>query len=234
MDRLKHISQRVEENLDLVAGPLKPYVPIIARFLLVITFLEDAVRIATQWTDQLYYLQHYQRMPWGVSHSFLIVNVILMFSASFFVLSKKYTTIAVGALFFVIILQTIGYGLIYDLNFFLRNLSVCGGLLMLLSEVLMKKRDLFAGLPSLSETDKTTYLQLAGRVLLVALFFSFIFAGEFTVFRIIMSVLGFGVSVMVIVGFKAKYSALFLIIILSVANLILNNWWTLHHQHPQR
>lgn len=55
-----------------------------------------------------------------------------------------------------------------------------------------------------------------------------------TAVRLVMTLLGFGVSVMVVVGFKAKYSALFLVVILSIANVILNNWWTLHHNHPHR
>ncbi len=105
---------------------------------------------------------------------------------------------------------------------------------MLLSEALVKKKDLFAGLPQMSETEKSTYLQLAGRVLLVGLFLSFVLAGEMTWFRLVMTIIGFGVSLMVVVGFKAKYSAVLLILILSIANVILNNWWSLHHNHPHR
>lgn len=234
MEQLKGYSSKVEEVLDRLAAPIKPYVPALARFLIVVTFLEDSLRIVSQWNDQLYYLQNFQHMPWGVSHIFLLVNVVLMLSGSIAAILKKYTTIAAGSLGLVVILQAVGYGLIFDLNFFFRNLSVIGGLLMLLSDGLMKKKDLFAGLPQLSETDKTTYLQLAGRILLVALFFSLLIAGEMSLFRAVVAVLGFGVSIMVVIGFQAKYSALFLVLILSVANVILNNWWSLHHNHPSR
>jgi hypothetical protein len=48
----------------------------------------------------------------------------------------------------------LGYGLLFDLSFFLRNLSVVGGLLMVLSDSLQNKKKLFAGIPSLSETDR--------------------------------------------------------------------------------
>ena len=37
-----------------------------------------------------------------------------------------------------------------------------------------------------------------------------------------------------VVGFKAKYSAVFLLAILSVFNIIVNNWWSLHADHPHR
>lgn len=70
------------------------------------------------------------------------------------VITRKHTEYAVGGLLAVVIMQAIGYGLIFDMNFFLRNLSVCGGLLMVLSESMYTRRTLFAGLPTLSETDR--------------------------------------------------------------------------------
>lgn len=36
------------------------YLPAIGRFLIVVTFLEDALRIITQWSDQLLYLRDYR------------------------------------------------------------------------------------------------------------------------------------------------------------------------------
>ena len=36
------------------------YLPAIGRFLIVVTFLEDALRIITQWSDQLVYLRDYR------------------------------------------------------------------------------------------------------------------------------------------------------------------------------
>lgn len=36
------------------------YLPAIGRFLIVVTFLEDALRIITQWSDQLQYLNSYR------------------------------------------------------------------------------------------------------------------------------------------------------------------------------
>lgn len=37
------------------------YLPAIGRFLIVVTFLEDALRIITQWSDQLTYLHDYRK-----------------------------------------------------------------------------------------------------------------------------------------------------------------------------
>ena len=39
---------------------LNSYLPAIGRFLIVVTFFEDALRIITQWSDQLLYLRDYR------------------------------------------------------------------------------------------------------------------------------------------------------------------------------
>ena len=77
-----------------------------------------------------------------------------MFAASFAILLKRYSEYAVGGLFGVVILQGIGYGLIFDLIFFLRNLSVIGGLVMVFSDSMMSRKKGFAGIPSITETDR--------------------------------------------------------------------------------
>ena len=53
-------TSKIEDWLDTIADPLKPYLPAIGRFLIVVTFLEDALRILTQWGDQLVYLREYR------------------------------------------------------------------------------------------------------------------------------------------------------------------------------
>lgn len=70
------------------------------------------------------------------------------------VITKRYTEFAVGGLLGVVIIQGFGYGLIFDLTFFLRNLSVIGGLLMVFSDSMVTKNKRFAGLPSITETDR--------------------------------------------------------------------------------
>ena len=70
------------------------------------------------------------------------------------VMTKKHAEYAVGVLCGVVVMQALGYGLIFDLNFFLRNLSVIGGLLMVFTDTMYQKKTLFAGPPSLSETDR--------------------------------------------------------------------------------
>lgn len=149
-----------------------------------------------------------------------------MLICSSLVIIRKYSDWAVFGLLGVVITQALGYGLIFDLNFFLRNLSVMGGLLMVLSDSWVRKRFAPAGLPSIDEKDRKMYIQLAGRVLLIFLFVGFVFAGDWGIARVVVSLFGFVACVMVVVGFKAKWSAVMLVVILSIFNLIVNNFWT--------
>ncbi|KAJ3214233.1 hypothetical protein HDU67_001940 [Dinochytrium kinnereticum] len=235
MEAAKEALTKFESFLDQISQPIKPYLPAIARFLLVVTFLEDSLRISTQYGDQKYYLKKYRGFAaWGAD-IFLCLNVLIMTAGSILAILKRYTEYAVIGLFLVVVSQSIGYGLVFDPSFLMRTLSVCGGLLMLLADAWSsKKRTIFAGLPSINETDRSTYLQLFGRILLVFLFMSFIFAGEITLARIVVALIAFVGCIMVVIGFKAKWSAWLLITFLSISNVVLNNWWSLHHNHPQR
>ncbi|GJE93756.1 SURF4-domain-containing protein [Phanerochaete sordida] len=234
LEKLRTFARTVEDNVDIYTQPLKPHLPAIGRFLIVVTFLEDSLRIISQWGDQLWYLQRHRHFPWGISHLFLALNVITMLVGSGAVITKRYTEYAVGGLLAVVIMQAIGYGLLFDLNFFLRNLSVIGGLFMVFSDSMYTRKTLFAGLPSLSETDRKKYFLLAGRVLLIFLFIGFAFRGEWSIGRAFLSLFGLAACTMVAIGFKAKWSAAFLVLVLSVFNVFINNWWSVHSAHPQR
>ncbi|KAG6065519.1 hypothetical protein E4U32_007277 [Claviceps aff. humidiphila group G2b] len=234
LDQIRPYTSKVEDVLDSLSEPLKPYLPAIGRFLIVVTFIEDALRIIMQWRDQLLYLHDYRSIPSGLTHMFLIVNVAAMVSCSTLVIARKHSDYAVAGLMGVVVTQALGYGLIFDLNFFFRNLSVIGGLLMVLSDSWVRKTKAFAGLPQLDEKDRKMYFQLAGRVLLIFLFIGFVFTGQWSVWRILVSLLGAGACIMVVVGFKAKFSATLLVVILSIFNLFVNNFWTLHEHHPHK
>jgi len=157
-----------------------------------------------------------------------------MLAGSSSIILKRFTEYAVIGLFLVVILQGFGYGLIFDLNFFLRNLSVIGGLVMVFSDTLVSRKKNFAGLPSISETDRKKYFLLDGRVLLIFLFLGFVLQGKWSVGRVFVTLFGLAACTMVAVGFKAKWSATFLVIVLSIFNVFANNWWSVHSAHPQR
>ncbi|KAG4302413.1 hypothetical protein PCK1_001249 [Pneumocystis canis] len=109
-----------EESIDIMMSPFKSYIPALGRLLIVVTFIEDSVRIMTQMKGQLYYLHVYRHFYRGLSHAFLILNVLVMSIASLMVVIRKKSEIAVGLLFGVVIAQSIGYGLIFDKSLFFR------------------------------------------------------------------------------------------------------------------
>lgn len=173
-------------------------------------------------------------VPWGITHLFLIVNVVVMLCCSVLVIARKHSEYAVAGLLGVVVAQALGYGLLIDITFIVRNLSVIGGLLMVLSDSWVRKKFMPAGLPQLEEKDRKMYVQFAGRVLLIFLFIGFVFSGEWSLWRIIVSCIGLVASVMVVVGFKAKWSAVILVVVLSVFNVLVNNFWTvrIHISYP--
>lgn len=77
LDQVRAYTSKVEDLIDQYTQPIKPHLPALGRFLIVVTFLEDALRILTQWNDQLYYLQRHRGFMWGISHIFLLSNVIV-------------------------------------------------------------------------------------------------------------------------------------------------------------
>ncbi|KAJ3025231.1 UNVERIFIED_CONTAM: hypothetical protein HDU68_007348 [Siphonaria sp. JEL0065] len=242
MDTGKKVIDQFDSVLEGSAKYIKPHLPMLARFLLCATFLEDSVRIMTRWDDQQYHLEHDRKFSYYGTISFLIINVIVMMICSTLAIFKKNTEVAVAGLFSVVASQCYGYGLFFNRSWMLRSISVSGGLLMLLADALSasKKRELFAPLLLASVTDpsntqkKSNYLQLFGRSLLVALFLGFMVAGEMTAARMFVAVVSFIGCVMVVVGFKAKWSAWILLTFLCVSNVVLNNWWSLHHEDPKR
>lgn len=234
MDVLKRTSHHVESALNQLATPLKPYLSHVGRFLLVVTFLEDALRIYMQWGDQLRYMQIYRRFPSGLSHLFLFYNVMAMLCGSGMAVAKVRTGAACSLLASVVVLQSFGYGLVSNMSFMARNVSLIGGILLLLVES-KAKRSVFAGLPMMSQVEKGTYISLLGRVLLICLFGSLTFSGDRSgPFKSVFLVLSLLSSVMVAVGFKARYSALFLVAILSLFNVLMHQWWNLHPESAER
>ncbi|GAA6000536.1 hypothetical protein JCM5350_002404 [Sporobolomyces pararoseus] len=236
LEKARKVTDKVEDTLEQWVKPVRPWLPGIGRFLIVVTFLEDALRILTQLGDQNYYLQKHRGFPWGISHMFLYTNVMVMLACSTLIIAKRYPFYATIGLFGVVITQGFGYGLIFDLTFFLRNLSVMGGLLMALSDALSGKKSNLVGVPTMgiNDQDRKKYFQLFGRVLLVFLFLGFVFNGQTGWAKGMVSVSGLVACLFVALGYKAKQSALFLVIVLGTFNFTVNAWWRVHKAHPQR
>merc|ERR1719357_1535747 len=69
-----------------------------------------------------------------VSTFFDVTNLIGQLGAVAMVLTRFKVDIACGILFFVVILQTVAYSILWDLQFLFRNLALIGALLLVLAE----------------------------------------------------------------------------------------------------
>ncbi|CAA20699.1 Cargo receptor for soluble protein [Schizosaccharomyces pombe] len=238
--RKKTFSERAcqfMEQAETFMAPFTPYMPLLGRFLIVATYFEDAIRIVTQWPEQVSYMRDYRRFRFGTAPLLLFVCVVLMLVGSTLVVFKKRQAYAIGSLLFVTLLQAFAYGLITSGEMFFRNMSVIGGLCLVASDTFIHRRiNRFAGLPAVSEHNKRTYFQLAGRVLLIFMFLGLLAkeGSGISWTRILVHILSVTACAMVVIGFKAKFFAAVLVLILSVANFIINSFWSVPRESPYR
>lgn len=224
---------KLEDIADQIQRKGKRFLPTIARLCLIATFLEDGIRMWVQWYEQ----RDYMNMSWGcgtfLATVFVFINLVGQIGGVVMVLARLRVPIACGLLFFIVILQTIAYSILWDLQFLLRNLALIGALLLVLAESRNEARSLFAGVPSLGDNKPKSFMQLAGRILLAFMFITLI-RFELSFMQIVQDILGSILMVLVVVGYKTKLSALILVALLTILNLYHNCWWTIPSYKPLR
>ena len=204
-----------------------------------------------QWSEQREYMDISWGCGWFIATMFVVINLIGQLGAVAMVLTRFKVDIACGVLFFIVVLQTIAYSILWDLQFLFRNLALIGALLLVLAESRVEGKSLFAGVPSLGENKPKMYLQLAGRILLVFMFLTLLrfemSAMQVNVFKsfhegkgidfefqIIQNLVGSLLMVLVTIGYKTKLSALVLVTWLNILNFYFNAWWTIPAYKPMR
>ncbi len=99
------VLSQADDVADSVLRATKRYLPHIARFCLVATFLEDGLRMWFQWTDQKDYINLTWHCGEFLGHVFVLLNMVCQIAGCGMVLVRKYVPIAVGMLFGIIMLQ---------------------------------------------------------------------------------------------------------------------------------
>lgn len=99
---------QADDVADRVLRATKAYLPHVARFCLVATFIDDGLRMWFQWPEQ----KDYVSLTWGcgdaLGHLFVLLNMLLQLAGCGMVLIRKYVPVAVGMLFSVILIQVRG------------------------------------------------------------------------------------------------------------------------------
>lgn len=215
----------LETHADQVLRNTRNFILPTARVCCVATFLEDGIRMMGQWGDQQRYINRTWHCGLFLASMFVVLNMTLQIVPSIVLLLRKQVRVAVACLCFVVLMQSIAYSVLWDLHFFLRNLAVVGGLMLVLAEGSDHGKRIFsAGLPTMEDVNKTgNYLQLAGRILIVVMFLTLM---KFdSGLHIILELMGLGLVVLVAIGFKTKLAALILVVLLLVQNLVWNAFW---------
>jgi len=229
----RELLAKAEDIADQVLRHGKYVLPTIARLCLISTFLEDGIRMWVQWTEQ----REYMDMSWGcgkfLATVFVLVNLIGQLGGCVMVIGRFRVAIACGVLFFIVVLQTFAYSILWDLQFLFRNLALIGALLLVLAESRVEGKSLFAGVPSLGDNKPKNYLQLTGRSLLAFMFVTLL-RFEISFMQIVQDIVGSILMVLVTIGYKTKLSALILVCLLGVLNFYHNAWWNIPSYKPLR
>lgn len=186
-----------------------------------------------QWGEQ----RDYFSQTWNCSAVFgvlfVLFNLFGQLAGVAMVLARQKVEIAVAILGTVIVVQTVAYSILWDLQFLMRNMALAGGLLLLLAESQSEKKSLFAGVPSAGGNTPKTYLQLTGRILLVFMYLTLLHF-DLSFIRTVETIVGSILMVFVTIGFKTKLSALVLLLWLSFLNVYLNAFWMVASDRPLR
>ncbi|XP_071445204.1 surfeit locus protein 4 homolog isoform X1 [Hetaerina americana] len=233
MGNYEEFVNKAERIVDQVIPITKNYLPTLARLCLISTFLEDGLRMWFQWSEQRDYMDVSWQCGKFLAALFVLINLIGQLGGCVMVLGRIQVPAACGILFFIVVLQTVAYSILWDFQFLLRNLALIGALLLVLAESREEKRSLFAGVPSLGDNKPKNYMQLTGRILLVFMFVTLLRL-ELSFMQILQNIIGSALMILVTVGYKTKLSAIILVLWLSALNLYFNAWWTIPNYKPMR
>ncbi|XP_074140763.1 surfeit locus protein 4-like [Sminthopsis crassicaudata] len=224
------VMEAAEEFSDQFLHLTKRFLPHLARLCLISTFLEDGIHTWWQWNKQ-----ESSKMSWS-SNSFLalilgMINTFGQLVGCVLILVQKCVPCACFVLFGIIFMQVMAYGLLWNLRFLMRNVSLSGGLLFLLAESQAKGKSMFAGVPTLDYICPHQYIQLGGRVLLLLMFITLLHF-EVSMFTIFQDAFNMVLIILVAIGFKTKLAALTLVFWLLFINVLENPFWTIPANRP--
>jgi len=214
-------------------------------FLLVVTFIEDGLRVFLRWSEQIHYMTAVMKFNYYVSVVVLLLSAATQLGSSLLVLRPEMykpsrVKPACYALLMFVVIQPFMYGQATDVDFMCRSITLAGGLLLLIwaENDRQARNEMNTGLPQGVQGAGADRLQLTGRLSLTFLFFFQALYSEngglhklFTApsfFTVVSSLLLLTLSVLVCIGFKTEWSAIVLVAVLGISNLWMYPFWAVH------
>eukprot|EP00043_Microstomoeca_roanoka_P018905 m.206457 g.206457 ORF g.206457 m.206457 type:complete len:281 (-) comp16907_c4_seq1:1699-2541(-) len=214
--------QQADRFLQRITPRLLP----LARVCILSTYFEDGIRMVLQRNEQARYFKQTWRTGYTIAYIFVILNMVLQLAPAVMILLRKHVKASCACLFSVVVFQTIAYRMLFDLHFFMRNAAVAGGLLFILADDMKQATNIFS-MPLFvgggSENKSTSWLQLAGRILIIIMFMTLIMFDS--ALRVFIEIIGLVLVLAVAIGYQTKISAAILVTLLMVENMLLNAFW---------
>ena len=252
MLRVRVVISQVEERLEnsgLTKRARKRFLSTAGPTLLVLTFIEDGLRVFLRWGEQYSYMTDRMGFRSSLAIVMLLTSAVVQLGGSALVLRPStfqpsrvkpaaYTLLGFTAV------QPFIYGQATDLDFMCRSVTLAGGFLLLIwaeTERKQAQEDRGLALQGALQGESARgldRLQFSGRLLLTSIFFFQAIAGDHgglhstlaepTVFNVVATLLPLSLSVMVCIGFKTEWSAILLTCMLGVANMWMYPFWAVH------
>jgi len=193
-----------------------------ARILLLSPYINNVVFLTTNFESETVYV----RRKLNVSNVFsLYVVVTILFTqliSCTFLLCRKFVIFASSCLFLIIITQSIIFDLFLSVDYAAVDLALFGGLILLVVEASYKDDHCFVK----SQNNNMYYsiTQLLGRVLLVCMFTTLLHFKS-SLLDLFHDTVVCMLAVLIMFGYKTKFSASALIVWLLAFNLKQNQFW---------
>jgi len=242
------LTQKLEEHGETLftKKTRKRFLSTAGPSLLVLTFVEDGLRIFFRWEEQHSYMTKRMGMGSWLAAIMLLLSAAAQLGGSSLILRPSHirpsrVKPACYLLLGFTMVQPIMYGQATDADFMCRSITLAGGFLLLIwSENAKAHESEFRGLPQGESDTGADRLQLFGRLLLTFLFlFQSIFGKEGglhgvitapSFFNVISSIFLLSLAVMVCIGFKTEWSALVLVAVLFFSAMWMYPFWAVHER----
>jgi len=226
--------ERMEINSNMVLKMSGPYIRPLARLFLLSTFIDDAYRMVTQWDTQVYHINtEWKAEPW-VGTAFVVFNLIAQVIPCTFIffngickLPNWFIQMCLLILIFVVLIQSVAYHVLWNMEFFFRNLAVIGALCLVGAEATdpepTKGGILDTGVEAEDDAETADILRLSGRVLVSLMFVTLTKFDTYS--RISLEIVGVILLACIVLGFKTRLSAVTLFVLLVAENITLNDFF---------